>query len=322
MTFSRPSLRAGALAGALAGAIALALFACGRHPEPLRVGLLVWPPFELPHVAAALGWLPERRVRLVDFRSPAELVRALERGQVDAATLTLDYLPRLAADPSTRIVFVVDQSVGGDALVAKPGIESLGALRGRRVALERGELGQRVFAAALAAAGMAPGDVTLVPVDVGDHVRAWEEERADAFVTYEPARTRLLALGGRELFSSREMSRPIVDVLVTRSEAVARHRRAFEELVAAWLRAAELLGRDSAGVARVAARRERLAPEAWLTTLRGVRLVSLAENRALLHARDTTLVAELRRLLTAHGATDAAAPRHLEPAIVESVAAR
>ncbi len=311
-----PSTRAALLAGMLA----LAGPGCGPAPEPLRVGMLVWPPFELPLVASALGWLPERQVRLLDFHSPADLVRALERGQVDAATLTLDYLPRLAADTTTRVVFVVDRSHGADALVARPDVPSLAALRGRRVALEPGELGLRVLEAALAAAGLAPDDVTLVPVDIGEHVAAWEEGRADAFVTYEPARSRLLELGGRELFTSREMPYPIVDVLVTRSDAVARHRRAFQSLVGAWLRAAEELGRDSAGVARLAARRERLTPEAWLGTLRGIRFVPLGENRALLGASDGALLEEIRRLLIRHGATDDGARRLLEPAIVESVA--
>ncbi len=313
-----PSLRAAALAGSLA----LAAPGCGPAPEPLRVGVLVWPPFELPLVAMELGWLPERQVRLLDFQSPADLVRALERGQVDAATLTLDYLPRLAADTATRIVFVVDRSLGGDALVARPDVPTLAALRGRRVALEPGELGRRVLEAALAAGGLAPEDVTLVPVDIGEHVGAWQDGRADAFVTYEPSRSRLVALGGRELYSSEEMPHPIVDVLVTRSDAVARHRRAFQALVAAWLRAAEHLGRDSVAVARLAARREQLPPEAWLATLRGIRFVPLGENRALLGGRDGALLEELRRLLTRHGATDDGARRLLEPAIVESVAGR
>ena len=80
--------------------------------------------------------------------------------------------------------------------------------------------------------------------------------------------------------------------------------------------------RDSAGVARLAARRERLTPEAWLAALRGIHLVPLGENRALLGARDGALLEELRRLLTRHGATDDGARRLLEPAIVESVAGR
>src|SRR5690606_35519388 len=132
-------------AALLAATLGLASVACGPPPEPLRVGILVWPAFELPLVATELGWLPERQVRLVDFQSPADLVRALRRGQADAATLTLDCLPRLAADTSTRIVFVVDRSRGADALVARPDIPSLAALRGRRVALEAGELGRRVL---------------------------------------------------------------------------------------------------------------------------------------------------------------------------------
>jgi NitT/TauT family transport system substrate-binding protein len=129
--------------------LAAAAPGCGPAPAPLRVGILVWPPFELPLVATELGWLPERQVQLLDFHSPADLVRALERGQVDAATLTLDYLPRLAADTATRIVFVVDRSHGADALVARPEVPTLAALRGRRVALEPGELGVRVLEPAI-----------------------------------------------------------------------------------------------------------------------------------------------------------------------------
>ena len=58
----------------LLGALLLALAACGSEPkEPLRIGVNVWPPFELLYLARARGYFDAEKVDvdLVDFSSPA-----------------------------------------------------------------------------------------------------------------------------------------------------------------------------------------------------------------------------------------------------------
>jgi NitT/TauT family transport system substrate-binding protein len=268
-----------------------------QEPEPLRVGLLVWPPYELAHLAHDLGYYDPSRIRLVDYRSPAEVVRAYRYGLIDVMALTTEYFLQLRATEDThRIIMVVDVSQGGDALLARPGIEGMADLRGHRVGLEASALGAHVLLRCLDTHGLGRSDVTAVPIDVPDHMRGFEHQRVDALVTYEPTRTRLLAEGARELCTSRDLGEDIVDVLITRSDAIDRRGDDLRHLVDGWQRALAFLKRRPEDAAAYMGAREGLTPEQLLEALARVRLGDRQLNAELLHGDHPPLVRTLGRI--------------------------
>lgn len=279
----------------LLGAGALSAGCAGPPEPPLRVGLLLWPPYSLFVVAQDQGYIgPD--VELVDLRSPADAMRAYRNGAIDLLPLTLEFgLTALAEDSTQRVVLVIDVSMGGDAILARPDIASLADLSGRRVGIEASPLGTYLLLRALERTSLSMAELEIVPVDVADHVEAYRSGRVDAVVTYEPARTRVLGLGARELFTSREIPGEIVDVLLVPEPLAMRREAEVREIVAGWLRARDRYIAAPDSVAAGMAAREGLTPAELRRALDGVGLPGLAENAAILSGRDSLVLQGWRR---------------------------
>lgn len=264
-------------------AVLVTLAACSPPSGPLRVGLLLWPAYELPFLAREAGELPEDRVELVDFRSPAEVMRAYRQALVDAIALTGGYALELAAEsPEHRIVLVIDYSEGGDALVARPGIEHLSGLEGARIGLESSNLAVHILGRVLQRAGLRPDQVQVVPVDIAEHLDAYRSGAVDAVITYEPMVTHVREAGGHVLFDSTAMPGEIVDVLITREGTLQQRRRELQALADSWFLGQQVLRREPQEAARIMAAREGVDAPTLLTALEGIRLVNRDANRRLL----------------------------------------
>lgn len=267
--------------------IMLALLAgagCAREPEtPLRVGTNVWPGYEPLYLARELGYYPPGSVKLVEYSSASEVIRAFRNGAVDAAALTLDEVLLLAETISDlSVVLVLDFSHGADVILAQPALSSLRDLKGKRVGLETTALGAYVLTRALQSVNMTPNDVRTVSLEVFEHERAFKERRVDAVVTFEPVRTRLLAAGARQLFDSSRIPGEIVDVLVVRRTLSAKHGTEISRLVQGWFRALDFIRKDRSRAASLMAQRERLSADEFLKVLQGLRLPDVEENRSML----------------------------------------
>ncbi len=289
---------------ALAGLVTLAgwplLSGCALGAAPLTVAAHTWPGYELMFLARREAWLDPKTVRLVDMESASASMAALERGEVDAAALTLDEALRVRArGTDVRVVLVFDISSGADKVVARPGITRLAALAGKHVGVEDSALGALMLHKALEAGGLAADEIIPVPLTIDQHLRAWEEGRVAALVTYEPVADALVRQGGTVLFDSSAIPNLIVDVLAVRAQALEkRHTRsAVRALLAAHFRAlAHLHSHPDDAAYRLAHRLGGSGPKA-LESYRGLVLPDPYANRQLLAGGDGGLMATARELV-------------------------
>lgn len=228
--------------------ISLFLSSCSRGPErPLRVGTNVWPGYEPLYLAESLSLYNETRVKLVEYPSATEVIRAFRSRDIEAAAVTLDEALTLAqTDKDFRIVLVFDYSNGADALLSKPSIKSIRDLRGRRVGAETGALGAYLLARALKTDGLKAQDITVVHIPVDEHERAFNEGRVDAVVTFEPVRARLLKKGAAVLFDSSRIPGEIMDVLIVRKAYLSGSPEKVKGLLRGWFMAMEHMEKDPA----------------------------------------------------------------------------
>ncbi|MDX1443018.1 MAG: ABC transporter substrate-binding protein [Gammaproteobacteria bacterium] len=263
---------------------------CEAPPEPVRVGMLVWPPYELAHLAQHRGYFETDRVELVDFRTPAEMVRSYRYGIIDAMYVTSQFaLTNADSLADSRIVHLIDFSYGGDALLASTGIRDASELEGKRVGMEAGPLGAYTMIRALEDHGLAREDVEIVFVDTPYQLDAFRAGRIDALATYEPTRTQLLELGAHELFNSRAIPLEIIDVLLARDEVIETKAVMLAELVRGVDRAlADYRSSPDESVALMASR-QGISPTAFEEAMDGVRLLNLEDNLALLSGNDERL---------------------------------
>lgn len=282
---------------AIAGLAAIVLVAaCRPSPEPLRVGLLAWPPYDLAHLAIERDLLDDDRFKLVNFQTPAEIVRSFRYGLIDAMFVTSHFaLSTLRDVGDTRIIYIVDVSVGGDALLARPPIDSAEDLEGATVGVEVSPLGMYTLIRALGVLGLERDDIEIVNVDTPDHFRAWQDGNLDALVTYEPTRSLVRMHGAVELFSSAEIPYEILDVLVVRERTIAENRPALVDFVRSFDRALAAYRADPRAAAGVMARRHPLGVDEFLQAMGGVQLFDLEKNVELLTGEDGTIIDALEQ---------------------------
>ncbi|MGE3482403.1 MAG: ABC transporter substrate-binding protein [Gammaproteobacteria bacterium] len=297
-----PPLTSSRLAGGLAACALLAvalLGGCSRADTDatLRLGTNVWPGYEPLFLARKQGYWSDGQIRLVEYPSATEVLRAFRNRSIEAASLTLDEVMRLREDDiPVQVVLVHDISAGADVVLARPGIGGMADLRGRRVGVESSALGAFMLTRALELSGLRLDEIETLSVDINGHERAYLSGAVDAVVTFEPVRTRLLNAGAREIFTSRELPNEIVDVLVVHERFARRHPERVQLLVDAWFQALALMEQDRNSAAHVFAERLKTTPGEVLASFEGLRLPSRAENLALLGGEQAALQATAEHL--------------------------
>lgn len=286
-------------------AIVLAADFRGRPLSPLRVGTNVWPGYEPLYLARSLGFLDPDDIQLVELRSATDTMQLLRSGDLEAAALTLDEALDVAQDGfDLGIVLIMDLSRGGDVLLARPGIDSLPALRGKRIGVESSAVGAIFLDGALEAAALPVEAVDIVPLKVDEHERAYRQGAIDAVVTFEPVATRLRQAGAVTLFTSAAIPERIVDVLVVRRDLTAGRTAVLRRLLAGYFEALAYLHDHLEAAARRIARRMGMTPAQVLRAYRGLYLPDLAENHVWLEGPTPKLVEAARKIkaiMLAHG---------------------
>ena len=237
----------------------LLLSACsGPAEQPLRIGTNIWLGYETLYLARTLGYYDQSSIHLIELPSATEVMHAFRNGLLEGAALTLDEVLSLLSDGlDLRVVLVIDYSTGGDALLAKPGIENLADLSGKQVVVENSAVGAILLDAALEAAGLTLEQIEIISCPIDEHSQCYQA--ADAAVTFDPILTQLSDEGALRLFDSSQIPGRIVDVLAIDTQVLQRHPGALLQLVKGYFQARQYLLDHPLDAA------QRLAPRMGLT---------------------------------------------------------
>jgi NitT/TauT family transport system substrate-binding protein len=267
--------------------LSIGVGACGSEPRyPLRIGINPWPGYEFLFLAEAQG-LFERHgadIELVEFASLGDVRRSFERGQVDgmASTLIEVLQARYQSQREPQIVMVADYSNGADVILARAPIDSIAALRGKRVAAESASLGFFMLHRALELEGMSPKDVSVVAMDQTELCDALRNERVEAVVTYPPSSIEIERdLRVNELFSSADIPGEVVDVITIDKSVLDQRSDDARRLILAWDDALRFAKRHPAEAYRIMASRQGIEPEEFRAALAGIQVLTSAEQKPL-----------------------------------------
>lgn len=254
-----------------------------ERQTPLHIATNVWIGYEPLYLARSLAYFKESTVRFHEMTTASDVLKAFRNRTIDVAALTLDEALLLVQDGiDVRILLVTDISNGADVIIAKPSLKSIRDLKGKRVGVESMALGAYVLSRALDKAGLTPRDVTIVPVAVQEHERAYAAGKIDAVVTFEPAKTKLRALGGRSIFDSSEIPNEIIDVIVVRADILHSKSGQLKELEDGWFKALEYLQKNPADATRRMGKREGVTAAQFSDALKGIIIPDKNENKRLL----------------------------------------
>lgn len=268
----------------IAGLCILALQACGSQQVPLVVGGNLWLGYQPLYLAEQQGLFRDTAIQLLQMPSNLNTVRAFRRGELQAAALTLDEALLLAESGIPLCIpLVMSFSNGADTVLVRNPEWVLGDLKGKRIGLENTAVAAHMLARALELGELTLSDVTVVPLELDQQYQAFTRSDIDAVISFEPLRSRLLAQGASEVFSSAQIPNEISDLLVVDRRYLEQYPQQVSALVAGWFGGlARVRPAPSAEVMAWLARRSGLDESMVHTGLDLIRFHSLAENRQIL----------------------------------------
>ena len=264
--------------------VCVLMAACSEPPtQTLRIGTNVWPGYEPLYLARELGYFKDEEIRLVEYTSASQVIKAYRNGLLDAAALTLDEAISLYdSGENVRVVLAMDVSDGADALLGQATLKSLEDIKGKKIGVEHTALGAYFVARIVEFLDLDKKDISIVPLEVNQHERAFKEKQVDAVITFDPARSKIIEGGGKVLFDSSQIPGEIVDVLIVRAEKLEMFESNIRNLKWAWFKAVKNIQHTPEKFASVIDKRMRVGEENVKHVFDGLAFPDKDENLLLL----------------------------------------
>lgn len=197
----------------------LFIVSCKPYQKPLTIGAAPWPNFEFSFLADELGYLDKKNYSLLELTSSTSVIQAFQTGKLDVAFLSLDeVLTLVALGIDLKIISVIDHSDGGDALMVKPEIKTLEALKWHSIGYENKAAGALLLNEIFSLSTLNNQTVQLYEVKQNEVKDAYLKGDIDALIVREPVKQQLLSLGAKELINSTSLSLPITHVVIARGD--------------------------------------------------------------------------------------------------------
>lgn len=177
---------------------------------PMKVASSYWPGVFWVDIAHEKGWFKEAGldIELIDTRADyyASLTDMLE-GRIDVNGFSLfDMMQYNIGGSDLVMVINADNSNGAEAIIGSPEIDSLQALRGKNIGVNKGSYLQYILEAALNRNGLDINEVILTEILAENAVDAFKKESIEAVISYEPFVSEVIEKAdGRKLFDTSEI---------------------------------------------------------------------------------------------------------------------
>src|SRR5512144_574049 len=195
---------------------------------PLRIGFSDWPGWTAFEIGIQKGWFKEAGVDVqFDWFEYAPSMDAFAAGKVDAVMMTMgDALVTGAPGARSVAILITDYSNGNDMIVAKKGIDSIKALKGKTVGLETGLVEHLMLTKALEKNGLKIGDVKLVNVPTHQTAQTLASGNVDAIGAWQPNSGQALkaVAGSKAIFTSADLPGLIYDLVCVNPQSLKQRR--------------------------------------------------------------------------------------------------
>lgn len=217
---------------------------------PVTVAHATWVGYGPLHIAKELGYFEELGldVKLTIIEDESQYAAALASGNIDGLGNVIDReVIHFAKGTPEIVVFAMDESTGGDGVVAAGGIKTVADLKGKTVALDKSSTSYFFFLSILDKYGLKENEVKIEEMGASDAGAAFVAGKVDAAVTWEPWLTNAgQREGGHVLVSSKDMPGTIVDVFVMNADYVAKHPEVPVKMAKAWFKAIDWYSANAA----------------------------------------------------------------------------
>jgi NitT/TauT family transport system substrate-binding protein len=256
------------------------------HAEPLRIGYLTWVGFGPLFVAQERRLYAKEgiQVDLIDMGVHEASYAGLFAGQVDAIGATVDdLLPRYDPKDPYACVMALDESIGGDGILATNDIRSIADLEGKVVGRAATTVSQFLLNVLLRDAGLSEADIEPVELGAEDAGTAFLLQEVDAAVTWEPFLTQgRQSKHGHVLADSSQTPGLLADCLLVRAAVFDKRVAEFRAFARAWSAAVAFVEAHPKEAVEIMARNVGgwlEDPAVFAETLQGVRFFDAERTR-------------------------------------------
>jgi NitT/TauT family transport system substrate-binding protein len=225
---------------ALIGGVAVAALASpgSATAETVRIAHSTWVGYGPLYVARDKGFFKNHGidVELIVMEDPKDRFPAMLADKIDMIASTVDTgILYLKKPDQFKYVVAIDDSDGGDGIVALKDVSSIGDLKGKSVAVSEGSVSEFYLNVLLEKAGLKESDLKMVNMAAPEAGAAFVAKKVDAAVTWEPWLSRGKQTDfGHLLVDSSTTPGLITDVVTAKTDYVDKHPKETKAVVDAW----------------------------------------------------------------------------------------
>jgi NitT/TauT family transport system substrate-binding protein len=223
--------------------IAAGLFLSGAAAQPagaetVSIAHSTWVGYGPLYIARDKGFFKENGVDvdLIVMEDPKQRFPALMADQIQMIASTVDTALLYMKTPDDfKYLVAIDDSKGGDGIVANKDVKDVADLKGKSVAVSEGSVSEFYLNVLLQRAGLKESDLNIVNMTASDAGTAFVSKQVDAAVTWEPWLSRGKATDhGHLLVDSSTTPGLITDAIIVKTSWLADHKKEAAAIVKSW----------------------------------------------------------------------------------------
>lgn len=230
------------------------------------------------------------QVEVIWFPVLSDQLNAFNAGKIDIiGATTSDFISAVSNGVKAKVISITDVSLGADAIVAKPSIQSIQDLAGKQASVELGTVGHLLFLKALEKGNVPLAKVKLVNQTADTAIASLIAGKTDVVYSYEPFVSQAVASGkGKVLFSSKDVPGIVPDLMVVRQEVLERQADDVQKILKVWYETLEYRKTNLEEVLPIEAKQAGVSVSDYQTLLKGFKWLTPLEAQTAFKPGSTT----------------------------------
>jgi NitT/TauT family transport system substrate-binding protein len=246
---------------------------------PLKIAYSPWPGYLPIIIAKEKGFFQKEGVNVELFFSEETRVQVADfsAGKYDGTLQDLGTMIIASGkNPDIRIVFVIDESAGADAIIVDPSLETIADLKGKSVATDLSGFGELFVMKMLETANLTRDDINLINMAQEKVPESLKRGEIQAGHTWEPYLSQAVKEGAKIIFTSAETPGLIPDVMAFLGSVVRDRAGDVRAFIRAWFQAVDYWKtHPEEGNAIIA---KEINTHSSEISLKGIKLLTLNDN--------------------------------------------
>jgi NitT/TauT family transport system substrate-binding protein len=258
----------------------------GLPAGPLTIAYSDWPGWIAWDIAVERGFFRDAGVDVkLEWLEYVASMGAFSEGKVDSVCMTNgDALVSASGGAQGVGILLNDYSNGNDMIVARPGIETVAALKGKKIGVEVGFVDHLLLMEALKSASLTEADVQILNEKTQNTPELLRSGAVDAIAAWQPNSGQALEFvpGAKAIFTSASVPGLIYDLLFVAPKSLRERRSDWKKVVGVWFRVANYIAdpKTRADAIRIMSARVKLAPAKFAALIGGTFILGSEGNRS------------------------------------------